>query len=644
MIPKGTGLRPFVGLRPFTRDDQVRFFGRGRESAELARRWRTHRLTVVHGPPGAGKTSLLSAGVLPLIHHAAADVLPVGRLSRSSAVPAALVSAEDDPHVFALLSSWAPHQAPAGFIGQTVSGFLRRRPARFEPSGARLPVLAAVDHAEELYTGSLAEPRPALDQLVEALDGNPHLRLLLVVDDEHLDPLTGHEGLRRHLGGEPYELGALGAGPAREACGLPLEDLHWTFGPGVVESLVNDLRRVPEGLLDTVEPAYLQVACTALWGAVRDGPRTITGDDLAGVDGILAGFCRLMIEEVAHDHFHGDTGELTGLLRRLARGGTGEDKALPDRVVTALSDRHILRHERSAGGYGIHRRLVRPLLLDALDLPGGLDGSGAREARCGDPAGDLLAAETALHEGHFDLAVTYAGRFGRRPGGDERLHARVESLLGDVSYLRGDSADAIARYRRAAELYTSVRGADRTVAALLTAVGRILIDRGAFGAAVRELRAAVRRSPDEPAIHTELAWALWYDGRESNAVDELNDALAREGNAPEALRARGEIMSDLERPERALRDLDRVRPLRRSSTKAAYALALALTGDVSNAVRVIPPLDAEQDGSTLLRAARVMKAAGDMPEAVRLARLARQSADRPLPPRLDAEAERLITG
>ena len=54
---------PFVGLRSFGPDDAGFFFGRARESATLAGALLGNALTVLFGPPGGGKTSLIRVTV-----------------------------------------------------------------------------------------------------------------------------------------------------------------------------------------------------------------------------------------------------------------------------------------------------------------------------------------------------------------------------------------------------------------------------------------------------------------------------------------------------------------------------------------------------------------------------------------------------
>lgn len=54
---------PFKGLSPYEIDDAFFFFGREKECAVIAANLRTSKLTLVYGPSGVGKSSLLNAGV-----------------------------------------------------------------------------------------------------------------------------------------------------------------------------------------------------------------------------------------------------------------------------------------------------------------------------------------------------------------------------------------------------------------------------------------------------------------------------------------------------------------------------------------------------------------------------------------------------
>jgi formylglycine-generating enzyme required for sulfatase activity len=56
---------PYPGLRPFEAEEWSIFFGRERMIDEVIERLAEHRLVLIHGASGAGKSSLVRAGVLP---------------------------------------------------------------------------------------------------------------------------------------------------------------------------------------------------------------------------------------------------------------------------------------------------------------------------------------------------------------------------------------------------------------------------------------------------------------------------------------------------------------------------------------------------------------------------------------------------
>src|SRR3954471_14734770 len=55
---------PYVGLRPFAAADSAFFFGRENERRIVAANVTASRLTVLYGPSGVGKSSVLDGGML----------------------------------------------------------------------------------------------------------------------------------------------------------------------------------------------------------------------------------------------------------------------------------------------------------------------------------------------------------------------------------------------------------------------------------------------------------------------------------------------------------------------------------------------------------------------------------------------------
>jgi hypothetical protein len=70
---------PYVGPRAF--DTGEKLYGRDRETRELLDHLIAERVVVVYSPSGAGKTSLIRAGLIPGLREEGFQVLPVARVS-----------------------------------------------------------------------------------------------------------------------------------------------------------------------------------------------------------------------------------------------------------------------------------------------------------------------------------------------------------------------------------------------------------------------------------------------------------------------------------------------------------------------------------------------------------------------------------
>ncbi len=59
-----TNTTPYIGLRPYTRDDSALFFGRDGDTQILLDKILANRLTLLFAASGVGKSSLLQAGIM----------------------------------------------------------------------------------------------------------------------------------------------------------------------------------------------------------------------------------------------------------------------------------------------------------------------------------------------------------------------------------------------------------------------------------------------------------------------------------------------------------------------------------------------------------------------------------------------------
>jgi tetratricopeptide (TPR) repeat protein len=398
---------------------------------------------------------------------------------------------------------------------------------------------------------------------------------------------------------------------------------------------------------DGVEPALLQAVCTYLWDSLPADLEFITTRHVrryGDVDAALAVFCGTVIAEVAEEHelapkrlnsWLTDTFVTERGTRGKAYEGITATAGMSNAVVRALEDSHLLAARIEAGVRWymlLSDRLIEPL-------------RNAAEIRLPPVKPDdyLRAAEQAVTAGELDLAQRFAEEIFRIRGSQSRLRAAASSLLGNLAYDRCKPAEAEARYREAARLYGAI-GDRREVAYQLAAVGQMLLAQGHVTEAVEEFRSAVGRLPNDLVLQTELAAALWEDGKGPAAVAILNDVLRMDGDNRAALRARGEILAYLGEARQAMHDLDRVAMQGQPSARAARGLALAELGDRTAAHREIEDAVAEgqHNGLVLLYAARAFALEGDDGAVQELARLAADATDPPLSPRHREIARQLV--
>lgn len=694
---------PYPGVRPFDQADQNRFFGRAKDVAALAGHWKLNRLTLVAGPAGRGKTSLLQAGVLPALGEEDLDILPVGRLSHGGSFPFAALPVHN-PYTLALLRSWSPGETATRLAGLTVHEFFQRRAEnRAGRSAGSRSVLAAIDAADELLAD---EPprrtyrRQFLGELAKAIREIPRLHLLVVGREEAIGVVSDALG-----GGARRDIAALTWQGAVDAVCQPMSGVGRSFAEGAVEKLLTDLltirvtsdggaeRSSPDRYVtgSEVEPALLQVVCTHLWDVLPPATDVITVRDirrLSDVDRALAAHLSRIIAEVAADHDLTPTRLGTWLRNTFitklgARKHVNEDATetagMLNAVVRALEDRHLLISWRRSGSRWyelLSDRLIEPLREVTDSGP-----SSAEPGPSAEPELYLRAAERALAVGAWDLAGQYALEVLHTPlGGAIRAHAEASSLLGNVAFERGRMAEAEKHYRKAADLFGALPD-NAAVAYQLAAVGQTLLAQSladddqtlageASGAedqtpvtegseadetlqphdkvtkAVEELQAAASRLPNDLVIQTGLALALWQFGEARAAVAVLTRALGIDGGNTAALRARGEILADLGEANDAILDLDRLSMEGLPSARAARALALAELGDHAAARREIERALAEaaRNGRVLLFAARASQVEGDDGAAKDYARQAVSAADPPLSPKQREVAIRLAEG
>lgn len=280
---------PFIGSRPFERADSDVFFGREPELCELISQVIANRVVVLHSPPGAGKTSLVNAGLIPRLQiEEHFDVLPAGTV-RPRASGDVTTPSLRNVFVSNLLSSWVHGDGPSAETERsspaegTIAGYLRARLFPRTPDGLTAARLFVVDQLEDLFTLHPERWRDRagfFEQIAEALDDDECLRVVLVIRDEYVAALDPYRtvlpgGLRTR-----FRLERLTRDAAVAAIVRPFEHTGKAVPPQLAAGMAHELLRFPVAVREGdslevegefIDPLQLQLACQILWSELPLG-------------------------------------------------------------------------------------------------------------------------------------------------------------------------------------------------------------------------------------------------------------------------------------------------------------------------------------------------------------------------------------
>jgi hypothetical protein len=375
---------PYIGPRPFEADDSHLFFGRDLEAHEVSSLIFANKFLLLYAASGSGKTSLVNAGVLPLLKDEI-EVLPTARFQARG--PDAIPDVAN-VYTYAVLSRWAEPDELSRLGQTTLADYFASRPRRTQQTDLPVPRLLVFDQFEELFTtypDRWPQRQEFLDQLTRASTSDPDLRVLIVMREDFVSRLLDFYDTLRHGLKDRYFLEPLRKSAAELAISEPMVAIGRSFGPRAVDDLVERLMtsRVDVGGTDTVEvqgefvePVLLQVVCQTLWNVLPDGDAEISRDDvrrLADVDTSLARFYSDAVERAAALGYVSETQirqwfqdhllTRAGGTRAAVYVGATATEGMPNDVVFELEGT-LLRGEFRAGARWLeitHDSLLRPI-------------------------------------------------------------------------------------------------------------------------------------------------------------------------------------------------------------------------------------------------------------------------------------------
>jgi WD40 repeat protein len=284
-VQRAEDLHPYPGLAAFTAKEAEYFFGRELEVEALWKKLRRPHLTALIGPSGAGKTSFLNAGLLP--------VMPAGWR--------ALVTSPGNRPFMALAAALAQEfegdaeaqrQLLAFEDPEVAVSLIQRWRHRCEQG------LVVVDQFEELFTQNPIEVQHGFSKLLSRLVLEADTHVLLSMRDDFLFNCQSVEPLHP-IFSELTPLGILSGSGLRRALVQPALRCGYRFeGEDLVEEMVGEVSGEKGAL------PMLAFAAARLWEQRDPEEGLLTRkayEQIGGVGGALAQHAEATLERIGRD-------------------------------------------------------------------------------------------------------------------------------------------------------------------------------------------------------------------------------------------------------------------------------------------------------------------------------------------------------
>ncbi|HSL31790.1 MAG TPA: hypothetical protein VK900_21485 [Anaerolineales bacterium] len=340
LVNEGTASdSPYKGLLAYGLNEADIFYGRNEARKDLLNYVRQGTLTVLHAESGAGKSSLLQAGI-------AAQVIANGHLAVH------MRSYGADP-ADAIKRMFIPELSQVPVLAQgSLREFLRQACAVLGP---RRSLYLLLDQFEVFFDTLKKEERAAfLQSLADCLnDPSLKVRWVLSLRAEALSDLAELEAFGIAPFKNTYRLNRLSRAEAREAILEPAQRSGIHFEPALIDHILDTL-----AVNDAVMPTHLQLVCSALTDDLPED-KTLTlayyTDHEGGTEGILRDYLKRQLENLSSE----DQALAWRILRSLVTSDRQRAVKTYDEIIQELKTRGVSKKQIDT----ILRRLVERRLL-----------------------------------------------------------------------------------------------------------------------------------------------------------------------------------------------------------------------------------------------------------------------------------------
>ena len=350
-------LNPYKGLFHFTYEDRDNYFGREKDSKEIAQIVKESRFFTLLGASGSGKSSLLFAGILPLIKEKSVDILdfrPQDRPFRNLAnifikalYPDRLMQIEKKEELTNKLLD--------GTIKLDNLTELYFEHQKIE----KLYII--IDQFEELFTLTKDSKikNLFLDQLLQLVESNLNVTLIISLRADFLSFASYYEPFNQTINQNPkIILGLMNEDNLKRAIELPAKNLGVRFEKGLIERILEEISK------EAGQLPLLEFALEQFWQKMSS--RVITHkslDEMGSISHAISYHADRVYEKYPNKE------AVRRIFLKLVNSGSGTedtrrvakfedfDKNDRDTIILLATDRLVITTENSVEV--VHEALIR---------------------------------------------------------------------------------------------------------------------------------------------------------------------------------------------------------------------------------------------------------------------------------------------
>jgi WD40 repeat protein len=410
----------FVGPTPISNKDH--FFGRESETEELTHLLLAERIVLMYSPSGAGKTSLIEAGVLDefkRVTRGEFEILPTVRLSLNLSKSIGT----DSPFSESAIRCWIEldEGRASGTHFRSVTSFLKqhREVKEKEREGKGVCILVVFDQFEECLTllPDVADSATKLFEDLSSALADDNIWALFAIREELLGPIMDLAQELPSRFRQTFRLGFLSRSKAQEVIEKTFALGKFSFTKGVIKELVDDIALVNVQDLrgefhrrpgEYVEPLHLQLVCKYIVEELPNettefGRKHLKPVTAAGIADVTKLTTRLTeriarteqgigmvsrVDDALAAYYSSELAGITGdnvqqekklrfwveeklidskFMRIPVKQGKEETEGLENAQLDMLEKAYLVRKEQRLNAYWYelaHDRFVQPVLLD----------------------------------------------------------------------------------------------------------------------------------------------------------------------------------------------------------------------------------------------------------------------------------------